>query len=365
MAVVTGLQSATTTPATTFHGNGTGTGVLDTALLGAGWVFIELTTGATQGVTGDVYVWRNGASTFVLGLEVDNSTNGGRIKFWAAETWNAVTKKFNQPVDGHNSNTAMTPTANYTVIDTENTLAGHALNAGAVSIPTTTAGFFYLYRVDANLLTFGTYSAQSTTDDKRSRWVQAGHFTPLYTAYPDVHPLMLHTLPSAVVGQISSWSLTSGASSSSSNIRLSRSPGNTFSVAGAFTAHSDFIIPTKFQNTTAPLDTTYVVFGAGGIAPLGHIGPICGQAFVHGDSSGVAHGQSFMRGYIPNTIRLHSLTISAATIGTEPHLGSTITVDGDQYYLLGGNIEYGSSGFAGSFGVLSGVVAPTIAIKAT
>lgn len=91
MAVVTGTHN-TANAATTFFGNGSGSGTIDTALLAAGWKFIENVAAVTAGTTAAVDVYRlpsgDNLRDIYMFVELDNTN--ARMRFRAAEGYNKV-----------------------------------------------------------------------------------------------------------------------------------------------------------------------------------------------------------------------------------------------------------------------------------
>lgn len=362
---VMGLTAASATAASTFVGNGSGTGVLDAALIAAGWVFVEATPAATQGTTADWLVWRNATSTIYVGIGYDNTTNNGQLLFVASESYNTGTHKWNQPVDGHATNTSVAPTVNFTVTDTEQTINAHSTNMGYIRLNAPQVGFLYLYKLEANFLTIATYSAATiaAADAARSTYVQVGHFTPLSTAFVDTHPLMLHGPAGTAVGTTTSWSTTSGSAANSAVIRTSRALGIAASTNSPFCFQPDFIFPNRTQGTSY-VDTAYMLLGFGAMTPPNYINNLCGQVYLWSNTGTAQHGQNALRGAIPGTVMALAFTTSTGELN-KPHMGTTVNIDGDLYYGLGGSPYVGGSAYAGAIGTGLSSPQPTLYIKAT
>lgn len=335
MATVVGVSAAGAT-ASSFLGNGAGTGILDTALLAASWVFIETSTAATQGTNADVQVWRDGSSRFVVAIEPFGQT----LKFRAAEAYNSANDKFNQPVSGQGSSVAVTPTANSTVTDTEKTInvSGHTVaEFGFYNLYISTTGMMYVIDVTADrmLVSIG-QELGVTTGALRGAFVFAGHATSMFQAVADTHPLFLGgsqtqggILTVNATGPGPSWA--NNTSTSSDPWRTSRSPGvGAVSTTSAFCFFLDWPFPSYLQSTTAPVDTTYGVVGAvggGASVPHGFTSNLVGQGVLHGCSVSAASGRGIFRAYTPGIVI--ALTRNQLPTGMKAY------INGDLYYSIG------------------------------
>lgn len=363
MAIILGSQGISTTPTATFHGNGTGTGVLDTALLAAGWVFVEVTTAAEQGTNADVYVWRDASSRFVVAIEADDTSTGDSLKFRAAEQYNTGANTFNQPVSGSSSTTGITPTGNGTVTDTAKTInvSGHTVaEFGWVNVRCHRAGFAYMVNVNADVMTV---SVQSTANEALNNssggtnWAMAGHYQVLALQRSVVHqhPLFLagtlsNSTPQTVnaVGNGCSWAAS--AANLMCHVRGSRAPLNlAVSDTGPFTYMFDYPMPGRQQTTAAPGDTTYEVFGALSRAPKFYRAGLASPAIIHNASANTARGRGVFSGYVPGTIVF--LGDGALSTGTMPGCGQTVVVNDTLYYCVG--TLTGNATAAGGWGGLT------------
>lgn len=341
------LRAASTTPATSFHGDGTGTGILDAALIAASWVFVEMSTAATQGTNGNVYVWRDASTRFYVAIEAydGTATAQGYLKFRAAEAYNSANDKFNQPVDGRATTLAVTPTINSTVTDTEGVISTHGVSLmGAVTVRTSFQGFMYALRVTADVLTLGTTNQDSGAS--RGCFVQVGHMTSLFQATSDTHPLFLGGGPDISQaaqalndnGVGPSWAGNTG-SLGGATYRASRAPGiGAVSATGAFAYCADYPMPIRTQGAVIS-DSTHDMYGAPGSPangkyPTGYSGAIAGQATLHNRSSAAVHGQGILRAYIPDTI-IYITTNGGTQSISMGAAGDSVTCNGTTYYVLG------------------------------
>lgn len=357
MAIILGSQGISATPTLAFHGDGTGTGILDTALIAAGWVFVEKTTVAEQGTLGDNYVWRDASTRFYVAIECDDSSSGDSLKFRAAESYDTATNLFNQPVSGHSSTTSVAATTNGTVSDTAKTInnSGYTpAEMGWVNTRCSRAGFGYLINVNADRLTVSIQSDAAVVSNQSTmgtNWMMVGYFAPLFDTIVDSRPLFLAGSMSQATVQVANG-LTNGTSwatssaSTSSNLRTSRSLANgILSATGGFTHCIDFPQPSKLQNGTAPNDTDYGVIGTLSRAPGGYRAGLCGLATIHGQVSAGVYGQRSFRGYIPKAI----VFLTDNVLGTgiiQP--GLSILVNSTVYYYVGHVVTNTVSGQLGA-----------------
>lgn len=343
-AAITGLIPESADPAAAFLGNGTGTGVLDTALLASSWVFVETSTAATQGTTGDVQVYRPADSSFYMAVE---KVSAIIIRFRFAESYNAGTEAFNQPVAGSASGSSVTPTATYAVTDTPAVIGTHGSTImGYIELSTPLPGFWYLVRVDATHMYCGTLN-MTTTAAAQGRWVQGGCFTSLFEAFNDTHPIYMAGGPAG--GGATSW--ISNTNNTYALARTSRAPGITTAGTGPFVYHLVPPIPDRIQATTSDQDATYGQLGIlGRSSPIGFLNPIALQATLHGAPAGITNGQGTFRGYIPNQV-IGIWGNSGTGVATFARFGTQVYVDGALYYILGWSASnVPSNSFLGAIG---------------
>lgn len=337
MATTVGVSTASATSASAFIGNGAGTGILDTALLAASWVFIETSTAATQGTNGDVSVWRDPTSRFVIALE----PSGQFLKFRAAEAYNTANDKFNQPCSGTPSLTAQTPTANSTVTDTEAVISVLTVaNMGWMNVPISPQGAQYVIDVTADRLVVATtWDLGTSSSNYRSGFAFVGHATSLFQAVGDTHPLFLGGTPGGSSAQTLNALLPgvnwqTSTATSHSGWQSSRAPGQgAVAATNPFTYTLDYPFPSYTQTTTSPTDTTYgVIGGLGGTPriPHGFNGPIVGQGTLHAMGSAAPSGRGIFRAYTPGIV-----VVMATNSVVGLPAAAKAYINGDLYYHIG------------------------------
>lgn len=336
MAVVTGTQGATATPASTLWAT------IEAALAGnANWTQSGLTnptlSAADAGTTANVEIWKNTslANPFYMCFEIDDTN--ARIRVRVAEnyeTGGAAVKKIRQPAGGGTTAatsdaTSVTPTANDTVSDSDLSWGSTNPNVAYIQLNVAAGGYNYLYKVEDKLLTVATRSGGA------NGFVVVGNFTSLSNLYSDTHPVMLlgHAFNSP------SWTPSTTAQRA---IAFTRCPGQgavaktgafcggisplhhpNYNSADAVNAEASgpyaFSVASKFFTNTT-LVTTAIVH--------------------HAEGSCIQAGRAF-RGYLPD--------FGAAMVrsATEPTLGDTVVVDGTTYYWLGFCFGTTTAGTAG------------------
>ena len=329
MAIVTGSQGASATPATDLYTT------LTTAMGLVGWTYIEQATAAEAGTTAACEVWASASTTgpasniytgcLVL-IEVDDTNS--RLRFRCVEKYDtsaagAPAAQVARPCPGNDSSTSQTPTVNSAYAGADTTYVtifqaqGTSSKVGWVNIPTGGGGFAYLYGVLADDILLANNSGSDN-------FVIAG-LTTANGAW--VSPLVAGEAGVYLGGRMSttdnnvSWTQT--AASKSGNIRTSREPLNTGqALQGAFCFGADYLFPGVSQSAASN-----AAMGTLTTNHLYHSAIVVSPCYVHGWGSTASPGAG----------RSHraALTGFIVTLGTEPQYGNTVTSDGIAYILLG------------------------------
>lgn len=324
MAVVTGTQGATATPATTLWA------IIEAALAGnANWTQSGITnptlSAADAGTTAACEIWKNTslANPFYMCFEIDDTNARIRVRIAENyETGGAAVKKVRQPGGGGTTaavadNVSVTPTANDTVTDSDVSWGSTSPNVAYAQLAVAAGGYNYLYKVENKLLTVAVRSGGL------NYFVVLGNFTPLSTSYSDSHPVAMTCQSFNAVPWTASTTVqratvftrcpAQGAVAQTGAFIGGISPLHSpnYSSAGPLNAEADnpyspTVLSKFFTNTT--LVTTAILH--------------------HATGSAIQAGRAF-RGYLPD--------FGAAMVrsATEPAIGDTVVVDGTTYYWLG------------------------------
>jgi hypothetical protein len=312
MSVTVGTTGASATPATDLYN------LLATAMTTDGnWTeqSDSPVAAATAGTTADVRVWRctGGVASFYLMIEVDDANL--RLRFRLSEAYNTTTHKPNQPAGGGTSSTAsVTPTANGTVTDTEQTI-NTATTVAYVEIKVLGSAYNYLYEARNNLLTVATKVSSTPY------YAIAGCFTSLVQAISDTAPIVL-------LGHATSPGLNSSAeTNTAANAgRFTRLPGfGASALTGAFCVNAIPLFALNSALPNATLNTWGTVAGASTNPWFAN--PIVAPAILNGAGNNGPGDRRGLRGFLPNFV--------SGFYTTEPLITDTFTVGGVTYYALG------------------------------
>lgn len=334
MAVVTGTQGATATPATTLWAT------IEAALAGnANWTQSGITnptlSAADAGTTAACEIWKNTslANAFYMCFEIDDTNARIRVRVAEAyETNGAAVKKVRQPAGGGavattTDATSVTPTANDTVTDSDVSWGSTNPNVAYIQLNVSAGGYSYLYKVENKLLTVATRSAGVNS------FVVVGNFTSLSTLYSDTHPVMLLGHAYTAIA----WTPTTGAQRT---VQFTRSPGQgAVAVAGAFSGGVAPLHRAIFEASPTPANTDAQMPFASTVASKFFANTtLVTTAMVHHANAGSIAAARAFRGYMPDFgVGL------AAGAPTEPAVGDTVVVDGTTYYWLGCSFGMGAS----------------------
>lgn len=321
MAVTTGSTGVDATSATTLYN------LLATAMTANGnWTeqSDSPVSAVNAGTTDIVRVWKctGGVADFYVFIEVDNTNL--RLRFRLSEYWDTTGHRLRQPAGGGTvapsaDNTAVTPTANGTVTDSDATIGSTNPLVGYVECRTLGTAYNYLYEVRDDMITVATRQAST------NYYAIAGCFTSLVTAIADTSPLVLlgHSLNTGISG-------TAETATVNNSGRFTRIPGfGAVALSGAFCCSAHPLLPGDGGGTQA--DSYNPFSSAGGAASnpwfANHL---VAPVILNGTRSGVTGGERRgLRGSLPN-FYAGRYTTEPAGAGVD-----TLTVNGQTYYPLG------------------------------
>lgn len=307
--------------ASTFAGNGTGTGILDTALLAQGWVFIENVSAVNAGLqavgTSDVY--RDPSTRGYIFVEKDDVN--ARIRVRSSERYTAgPTFRTQAPCSGlQTSDNVVTPTANGTFSDTDAVIAPNTSGPYINLAIGNSVNVDYAIDVTADLLRLSTRN-NGATGAGNSNFVIVG----VYSQLAPIPTTRAYRWFFMGAHDSTGWS-NFGWTGRATRIY---GQGATL-VLGAWDLRADFPLTTKNSNSTNPLDPSFIGAVNGGTAPKG-FNTIVSDAFLWQTSDNArAQGAGLLVGYIPDTV--------VAVYSTQPTGGGidTLNVDGTTYYVFG------------------------------
>lgn len=332
MAITTGTQAASGTPATTLYNT------LATILTTKSWTHIATKTATVMGTTASCEIWATPDTTVasnvytgcIVIIEVDDTNARLRVRtceiFDNGATGSPATNcKYGAP--NHATGAAKTPTSTYHISEsyvscgaykatTTNDAGTTAL--GYVEVPTSAGGFNYAMGVDSTRMFLG---AQGAT-------VMAGYIEYLGTAGG-----------AGAVFLFGSWSICSWIMASSITmygcVRCSREPLMLSSLAGAFCfgIMGSQAAPSSMDSGEAPTS------GYVGIPHQWHTVMVASPAFMHGMRSGVTTFANTVAIFAHSRSHLAKLT-NFITFPISGGVGATfldtITISGTQYTILGG-----------------------------
>jgi len=320
VALTTGSQGASATPATDFYTN-----VLAGLLSAKGWTqTVDSPVSAVNaGTTGPVRVWKGPDNDIYCLLELDDTNV--RIRMRTSEQYDTALHQVKYPAPGNSG--AMTPTVNYAVSESFLTIfqaVGVGQLVGWVSIPTPAAGFSYVTGVRAggtgqSLVVIGTVSAGV------SHWGMLGRLTNVFAEGGGASIVFLASRSSGADDD-NSWS---GAGA-----RTSREPQSTASVTIAFAF--------RVAQSWPPSNVAEL----GGSAANVHkwiTKMVASPSVLHGE--GAASAFSAIRTHLG--VIKDSIVFSIAA-STSADQGNTVTVGSTVYTVLGYmNSVSGGTGFLG------------------
>lgn len=338
MAVSTGTQGASATPATDLYN------IISTALSGnANWTQSGVTNASMSagdsGTTAATQTWKNtgGVATFFVNFEIDDTN--ARIRIRTAEDFDgfsaAAAKKIRQPAALTNAssatntdNTSVTPTVNSSVRDTDHTWGelGTVSGSGVVGVGYAEvgahgSGYNYFYEVRNHLLSIATRS------NGVNYAMMVGEYTSLITTTTDSHPLFIFESPSG--GKRMGSSATENTTNHSPHMVFSRSPqvGNV-ATTGPFCGQFRPVHNGNLGAVSSPgLDTAG--FGASTTSKYQNNAQ-ASQAIIHGSNTASRQpSDKLFRGYISD------LFVAVMETSTEPTVGDTFIIDGVTHYYWG------------------------------
>jgi hypothetical protein len=327
MSVTTGTAGTSATPATDLYN------LLATAMTNNGnWAeqSDSPVSAVNAGTTAPCRIWKctGGASNFYIAIEVDDTNS--RLRFRLSEAYNTTTHKMNQPAGGGTSapsadTTSVTPTANGTVTDTEQTIGSTNPLVAYVEVVVLGTSYNYLYEIRNNLLTVATKVSAT------NRYCIVGCFTSLINAVTDT-PLVLlgHPVNPGISG-------TAATSSAGNSGRFTRMPGfGASSVSGAFCACLFPLIGCNYQGAVTTDANPFSSIGGSSSNPWFN-NHLVSPAIIQGTHAATIGNIRGMRGYLPDFV--------CGFYTNEPNVATdTITVGGVTYYPLGLANIFGSSG---------------------
>ena len=318
-------QGVSATPATALY---------DTIVaLMTSWTLEDTVTAANAGTVADVKVWKAPGSDWYLIFEPDDTNN--RLRMRVTYQYTAGTDRVKRFIGFASSATSTTPTADYSINDTDQTI----VTAGYAQVAVNSTGFTYYIGVGAgngssqDLIYMGASGGVSGV----GTGVMAGFFTPINAN--DTHPLFLWSQVQTS-NTTNQWlGLDSGQQGS---VRVSHEYGSTSLAAG------------NSCYTIAALRLSGCIIGAFGNF-YGNArnafttdGLFAFDAFFHGTNStaanigrinGAVGGSSYTaeRGSLPD------FKCGSMTQGTQAILGDTAIIDGVTYTFLGNAGSYGAT----------------------
>jgi len=358
MSVSTGTMGVSATPATdmynliaaalTANGNWTETADSPVSAVNAGGGII----------VAPVRCWKNDATpNWFLMIEVDDTN--ARLRIRAAEELgvgggasNPAQYKVRKFIDGHSSSNSFQLVAN-------NDGTGYGANSDQVmaadnprnpvlpavawtTIATPAGGYTYVYEARNQLLTIATRA------NSANYYCVVGMLTSLVQSTADDYPLFMITQPyNSYISQATDVAPYQGNAQYSelNGAKASRAP-NCGGISG--TLWSYIVLPLYGLNydrfmAAFAVDAWYVpgggaasIYGAinGGTPHQYFSNPISAPAVLHGSLGHTIDGINLrtFRAYMPDFVAVSS-------VGTEPSVGDTLTVDGTTYYILGYTYE--------------------------
>lgn len=321
MAVTTGTTGVDATPATSLYN------LLAAAMTANGHWAEESdspVSAANAGTTDIVRVWKctGGAANFFVFIEVDNTNLRLRIRL--AETWNPVNHRLQQPAGGGTATTTtdatnVTPTANGTVTDADQTIGSTNPTVSYVEVTVLGSTYNYLYEVRDNLITVATRVSGA------NRYCVAGCFTSLITALSDTKPLVLlgHQTNPGLSGQ------ASGAGGNANGGRFTRIPGfGASSLVGAFCCIAVPLLLNMFNVGGSGASTDFFSAIGGATSNPWYTNHLVGPVILHGSQNNVIGSRRGLRGRLPDFISGYYTNEPAVVT-------DTVTVGGVTYYPLG------------------------------
>lgn len=325
MSLTIGVQGASATPATDFYTN-----VLAVVLAAKGWTHIEQISAATAGTTDVVEVWKSAATGVagtvhtgcILYIETDNTNARIRIRvsevYDTAPTGSPASRVKWAAAGITTSSTSTTPAASYAIADSFGPLfvtPATTSKVGWVEIPTSASGFAYWAGGGASRLLVANNSGGNP------HFCIGGGPIETLLASGDTTSVYLIGGYSTAGGSDPSWALTT---SNCGNVRTSREPLSTVSVAGAFCFQLGRAVPDSMvTNITDPM-------GALGFAHRYHTTFIVSPAVMHG-ASGAAWATLLARSH--RAIATGVIVTGCPSNGAIA--GDTIAAGGTTYIVIG------------------------------
>jgi hypothetical protein len=332
MALTVGIQGSSATPATDFYA------ILNTKLTALGWLNLAQIAAATAGTTDVVEVWHSAATVIagtiytgcIIFIETDNTNS--RIRLRVSEVYDSSVagspaNRVKWAAAGiTTSSTATTPAASYAMADTFGPLfvtAATTSKVGWVEIPTSIAGFAYWVGGGASRLLVCNNSGGNP------HFCLAGGPIETLLASSDSTSVYLMGGYSTAGGSDPSWAIST---SNCGNIRTSREPLSTVSVAGAFVFQAGRAIPDSMVSNVTDC------MGALGFAHRYHTTFIVSPAVMHG-MSGSSWGTAVARS--------HRAIVTGLVVTGCPSngaiAGDTITAGGTTYTVIGSSVMNGNA----------------------
>jgi len=324
MALTTGVQAASVTPASDWYTN-----VLAPVLTANGWTHLPQISAVNAGTTDVVEPWYSAATGIVgtvytgciLYLETDNTN--ARIRIRVSEVYDSAgaggppVNRCKWAASGiTTSSTATTPGASFAMNDNFGPIfvtPGTAAAVGFVTIPTSVNGFAYWVGGGASRF------LAANNSGGYPHFALAGGPIETLLAASDTTSVYLAGSQSTGGGTDPSWTIST---SSCGNVRTSREPLTTTNISGAFCFQIARALPDlQSTNTNDPM-------GAIGTAHKYHTSLVVSPAVMHG-----------MNGAVWGVIRSHRAIVTGmivtASAANGAAAGDTITAGGVIYIVIG------------------------------